>query len=93
LVTYDINPAGVDFKLFVGRHKIGGGNNNDIVIQQPGVSEGHAILLYRENKFVLQDMLSTNGTFVNGEAIEDRVVLKNDDVIRIGSINLKLKTI
>lgn len=93
LITYDINPAGVDFKLFVGRHKIGRSNSSDIVIQQPGVSDDHAVLLYRDDTFILQDMLSTNGTFVNEEPIDDKVVLKNDDIIRVGSINLKLKTI
>jgi len=50
-------------------------------------------LLYRDDTFILQDMLSTNGTFVNEEPIDDKVVLKNDDIIRVGSINLKLKTI
>lgn len=93
LVTYDINPAGIDYKLYVGRHKIGRSSNSDIVIQQPGVSDDHAVLLYRDDKFILQDMLSTNGTFVNEMPIEDKVTLKNDDVIRIGNINLKLKII
>ena len=93
LVTYDINPAGIDFKLAVGRHKIGSNPKCDIVIAQPGISEDHALLLYRDEKFLLQDNLSTNGTFVNEVLIEDKVELKNDDVIRIGNIKLKLKVI
>lgn len=93
LVTFDINPAGIDYKLSVGRHRIGRKADCDIVIQQPGISEDHAVLLYRDNKFIIQDMLSTNGTFVNGIAIEEKVNLNNDDVIRIGSIDLQLKII
>jgi len=93
LVTYDINPAGIDYKLYIGRHKIGRSSNSDIVIQQPGISEDHAVLLYRDDKFILQDMLSTNGTYVNEELIDDKVTLKNDDIIRIGDIKLKLKIV
>jgi len=93
LVTYDISPAGNDFKLYVGRHKIGRNPSCDILIQQPGISDEHAVLLYRDEKFILQDMLSTNGTFVNDEAIDDKLVLKNDDIIKIGNIKLKLKII
>lgn len=93
LVTFDINPAGIDYRLCVGRHRIGRKADCDIVIQQPGISEDHAVLLYRDNKFILQDMLSTNGTFVNGIAIEEKVSLNDDDIIRIGSIDLQLKII
>ncbi len=93
LVSYDISPVGTDYKLFVGRQKIGSRPGNDIQLQQPGVSEEHAILLYRDNKITIQDMSSTNGTFVNDEMIEDKAVLKNDDMVRIGCVNLKLKVI
>ncbi len=93
LVTFDINPAGIDYKLYVGRHRIGSSPSCDIVIQQPGISEEHAVLLYRENKFIIQDMLSTNGTYVDGKFIEDKTELNNNSIIRIGTINLQLKTI
>lgn len=93
LVTFDINPAGIDYKLYVGRHRIGRNPDCDILIQQPGISDEHAVLLYRDNRFILQDMLSTNGTYVNDLLIDEKVTLCNDDVIRIGSINLQLKVI
>ncbi len=93
LVSYDINPAGTDFKLYVGRQLIGRKSTNDIVLQQPGVSEDHAIILYRNEKFVIQDNMSTNGTFVNGESIEEKTELFNDDIIKVGNIELKFKKI
>lgn len=92
-VTYDINPNGTDFRIFEGRLKIGKSNRNDIILNQMGISDEHAILLYRDNKFVIQDNLSTNGTFVNSVSIDEKVILKNDDIIKIGSVNLKLKVI
>ncbi|MFW5628523.1 MAG: FHA domain-containing protein [Candidatus Cloacimonadaceae bacterium] len=93
LVTFDINPVGQDYKIHVGRHIIGSRNTCDIMIQQAGVSGEHAILLYRNEKLILQDNLSTNGTFVNDEMIEDKIELQNDDVIKVGSVNLKVKLI
>jgi len=93
LVTYDINPVGIDYKLYVGRHRVGSRPDSDILIQQPGVSDEHAIILFRDNKITIQDMSSTNGTFVNGEMIEDKAVIQNDDMIQIGCVNLKLKVI
>ena len=93
LVTYDINPAGTDYKLYVGRQLIGRRASNDIVLQQPGVSEDHAIILYRDDKLVIQDNLSTNGTYVNGKSIEERTELLNDDIIKVGTIELKVKII
>lgn len=93
LVTYDINPNGTDYRLYEGRTRIGKNNTSDIILAQPGVSEDHALLLYREGKFIIQDQLSTNGTFINGESIDDKVILKDNDEIMIGSIKLKIKII
>jgi len=93
LVTFDISPAGIDYKLYVGKQSIGRGSNNEIMIQQPGISDTHATLLYRDDKLMIRDEFSTNGTFVNDESVGDRRVLENDDVIKIGSVSLKLKLI
>ncbi len=94
-VTYDINSNGTDYRIYEGRTKIGKGRNNDMVINQAGITDEHAILLYRplDKKFIIKDNLSTNGTFVNDQLIEDNFTLTNDDVVRIGKVNLKLKII
>ncbi|HRY83389.1 MAG TPA: FHA domain-containing protein [Candidatus Cloacimonadota bacterium] len=93
LVTFDLQASGVDFRLYMGRHLIGRGARCDIVLQVPGVSEEHAVLLNRDGKFILQDNLSANGTYVNGEAIDDKRVLRENDVITIAGIKLKLKLV
>lgn len=94
LVTYDIDPNGKDFRIYEGKNKIGSNNiSNDIVIREEGISRDHAIILYRQGKFIIQDQLSNNGTFVNKKMIEDRLEIKNDDEISIGKINCKLKII
>lgn len=91
LVTFDLAPEGKDFRLTEGRFKIGKNQRNDIVLTSEGISDEHAVILYRGGKFLIQDQLSTNGTFLNGELLEDKAVLKENDVIRLGNINLTLK--
>lgn len=93
LVTFDVDPMGLDFKLYQGRHTIGAAPGCDIQLKIPGVSAEHAILLCRNGKFIIEDNLSSNGTFVNGEMIDDKVYLNENDVIRIATIDLKLKTV
>ncbi|HPY97203.1 MAG TPA: FHA domain-containing protein [Candidatus Cloacimonadota bacterium] len=90
LVSFDLAPEGRDFRIVVGRTRIGRNPNSDFIINSSGVSDDHAILLYRDNKLWIQDQLSTNGTFVNDELIEDKIRLKNHDIIRIGTTDLKL---
>lgn len=92
-VTYDLSPYGTDFKLYEGRIRIGRSPQNDIVLAHPGISDMHVLLLYREGRFIIEDQLSTNGTFVNDVSIFEKTLLKNDDLVRIGNITLKLKVI
>lgn len=85
LVTYSLDPQGVDFRLYEGRNIIGKDFSCSVCINDPKVSSQHAILLYRSGKFRIKDNLSTNGTYVNGEDIEDESILLNDgDIIQVG---------
>lgn len=93
LVSFDLNPAGLDYRLYEGRYKIGRSNLNDIVIDDQSVSDEHAILLYRDGSFIIQDQLSTNGTFINDKQLENRVELNDSDEIRFGNIKMKIKII
>ena len=52
---------------------IGGATNNDLVIDVPTVSAHHCCLLRsNDGEFFLEDLGSTNGTYVNGRRIEQR---------------------
>jgi hypothetical protein len=93
LVTFDLNPNGVDFRLFEGRNEIGRSNKNDIVINHPSVSDKHCTILYRNDKFLISDELSTNGTYLNNEIVEDKAYLNDNDIIKLGNISLKLRII
>lgn len=95
LVTFDIDPNGKDFRLYEGKTTIGKDAKNDVVLVDPAVSSLHATILFRplDKKLIIQDNLSTNGTFVNDALIDDKQVLADNDIIKIGKINLKVKLI
>jgi len=93
LVSYDIDPAGIDFKLYEGRTKIGRSNHCKIIVNDSTISEEHVLLLCKDEKIILQDELSANGTFVNGKRIEERVLLEDGDEIKLGSVTFIIKII
>jgi pSer/pThr/pTyr-binding forkhead associated (FHA) protein len=62
----------------------------DIALNDDFLSTQHARLEWRDDGWMLEDMGSTNGTFVNGFEVRDATNIKDGDVIRIGRIELKL---
>jgi pSer/pThr/pTyr-binding forkhead associated (FHA) protein len=56
--------------------------NNDIQIDNLAVSKQHAKLIKQNDQYTLEDLNSTNGTFLNDEKIT-RAALKNDDLISV----------
>ncbi|MDT8316599.1 MAG: FHA domain-containing protein [bacterium] len=68
---------------------IGRGPGNDIVIDNPAISSRHARVFKEKNFIILEDLGSTNGTFVNGEKIRKAVINSRDD-ITVGKHQLKL---
>lgn len=85
LVTYSLDPMGVDFKLYEGRNIIGRDMDCNITVNDNMVSSKHAVLLFRANKYSITDSQSSHGTFVNGNDIDlEPVYLKDGDKIRVG---------
>jgi len=68
---------------------LGRAEDNDIRIENQYVSSKHAAIYKRGRKFFLEDLKSTNGTFLNGKRIKKPVVLRNGDVIKVGEVELK----
>jgi len=69
--------------VFVGRHP-----KSDILLQDESVSARHAVLIQSEEKILIQDIGSTNGTFVNGEQIERRKTLQDGDHLHFGKVKM-----
>lgn len=67
---------------------LGRRGDNDIVIKDPYVSKDHFQIVKDEDEYFLEDLNSANGTYLNGERIQDVVPLKDGDRIRVGNIEL-----
>jgi diguanylate cyclase (GGDEF)-like protein len=72
--------------LIPGRNTIGREADNDIVIHDIAASSHHAEIYFDQisNTISVQDLESTNGTFVNGKRIQEARILQQDDQIRVG---------
>ncbi len=66
--------------VFIGRDA-----DNDVVIDEPHVSGDHAKLVSRDEQVFIEDLGSTNGTFVNGNRITSPVVLNSGDTVQLGT--------
>ena len=56
---------------------------NDIQIDNLAVSNFHAHIVCHLEHFFIEDLGSTNGSFVNGQRINGEIILHNNDVVRI----------
>jgi pSer/pThr/pTyr-binding forkhead associated (FHA) protein len=70
------------------RTTIGRKPHNDIQIDNLAISGEHAVILTLINDSFLEDLNSTNGTFVNGQAVKKHF-LQDGDVIELGKYHLK----
>jgi predicted component of type VI protein secretion system len=75
---------GAAFTLEGDQLTIGRDSANEIVINDAEVSRRHARLTFQGGKYVLEDLGSTNGTFVNGQRLAGPRVLKAGEVVSFG---------
>ena len=75
---------GAAFTLEGDQMTIGRDSTNEIVINDAEVSRRHSRLTFQGGKYVLEDLGSTNGTFVNGQRLAGPRVLKPGEVVSFG---------
>jgi hypothetical protein len=82
-----IDIAGESFPLFgleicIGRHL-----SNDLRLQDPSVSSMHARIIKEQNRFYIQDLKSSNGTFLDGRKVTRKMRLKNGMEVSFGNLS------
>ena len=77
-----------EVQLTKDRTSLGRRPYNDIVIDNLAVSGEHAVLQMSGNEVYLEDLNSTNGTYVNGKAVKKQL-LQNSDTVEIGKYKIK----
>ena len=81
---------GLDLPLDRDWLVVGRGRGADMVIHEPTISRAHAAVGFREGAFFVQDLGSTNGTFLNGSRRE-RARLSDGDEIQMGRLLLRVR--
>ena len=77
-----------EVQLTKDRTTLGRRPYNDIVIDNLAVSGEHAVLQMMATEVYLEDLNSTNGTYVNGKAVKKQL-LQNNDTVEIGKYKIK----
>lgn len=75
----------IDRDMLVGRHQ-----SADIVLQAAEISRKHAAFLLKDQALWLEDLNSSNGTFVNDLRIEQETLLKQGDIVQFASFKFSL---
>jgi pSer/pThr/pTyr-binding forkhead associated (FHA) protein len=80
----DIIPLRESRHITVGRS-----GKNDVVITDDRTSRKHCVIRFRKGKWIVQDLDSMNGTYLNGGRIEGRATLSPADTISIATAKIK----
>jgi pSer/pThr/pTyr-binding forkhead associated (FHA) protein len=85
--SYDLAPTQrfSNSEIFLGRD-----SGCDFTLEDQTVSSRHARLSYHQNQWWLEDLASTNGTYLNDEAVTTPVVITQGDEIRLGQVGVKI---
>jgi hypothetical protein len=85
-------PAGAVFGLDAVT-TIGRDVNNAVVVEDQFASAEHAVLTFRGRTWYVEDLASTNGTYVNGSRIDGLAPIGFGDEIQIGQVRVRLERV
>jgi len=83
--------AGPDLRLVPGEQVLGSSSESDLVIANQTVSRRHARLLVDDRGVTVEDLGSTNGTFVNGTRVTNPVLVEKPTNLKFGGLKLTLE--
>lgn len=70
--------------------ELGRDNSCEVSIKDKSISTKHARFGFHHDHWWVEDLASTNGTFLNGERVTSAVVLSPGDILGIGKIELEI---
>ena len=79
---------GKEFVIDKGLLRIGSKKENDVVIADDTVSRHHAVIEEKKGQYIIRDLESTNGTFVNGLRVSE-AFLNEGSIIKLGNTELR----
>jgi hypothetical protein len=91
LVVLSEGFTGLAHELQAEKLSIGRIEDNSFQISEASVSSHHCEIIKRGEEFLVRDLNSTNGTFIDGEQITE-AVLKPGHILRLGQVEVRLET-
>jgi DNA-binding NtrC family response regulator len=88
LVLLDTERAGTVYPLSGEVLRIGKAPENDVVIDHPTVSRNHLVVRRQGDRFLVQDLDSTNGTFLDGAQVRE-AYLRPGALLEVGDVRLR----
>ncbi len=88
LVVVEGPSKGKKFDLTKQAVRLGKRDNNDFILEDKTVSRTHLEIVQEEDRYLLRDLESTNGTFINDTRVKE-AFLSPGDVIRIGNSRIE----
>ena len=82
---FDGQEVAIERDMLIGRHQ-----DADLVLQSAEISRRHAAFLLKDDALWVQDLKSSNGTFVNDIRIEHDKLLKDGDIVQFASIKFNV---
>ena len=96
LASLEVVNEGIDkgkrYEIVVPLAHVGRGAHNDVVIDNDSVSDSHAKLTLRDQKWYLTDLGSTNGTYVAGLRITGEQRLDGTPDVRFGGVKVVFRS-
>ena len=86
-----VMPSGDRIELIDGKNVIGRLADCKVIVNDSNVSRRHAQIHRAGSGFVISDLGSTNGTYVNGERLIADHRLADGDIIAVGAVNLRFE--
>ena len=77
--------------IYVNPFQVGRRQDVALTLLSPNVSNLHAELAQQNHALILRDLGSTNGTFVNGNRVQDFAVLSNNDLVQFASVPFRVR--
>jgi pSer/pThr/pTyr-binding forkhead associated (FHA) protein len=91
LVLLSAGMTGRTHELKGDKTTIGRVEDNTFQIAEPSVSSHHCEVLLRGNEVIIKDLNSTNGTYINGQKVEESAI-QPGQILRLGQIEMRLET-
>lgn len=90
LTQYDPDGSERVYKFSESKIMIGRDTAIDLNIDDKTISARHAQLLYQHGQWWVEDLQSTNGTFLNLDPVREQIVITDGDQVRCGRVVLQI---